>query len=190
MLLVWGWGELARLRSHDGWMRSSAPADGEDTAPDIAAPLSLIPLLAGRWERAFPKGSHEGPVLSWPLDSSSLCPIPISSFLHRNWGEPWPPSQRAASPPSRQRGGREGKAATQGLYSPAEHEAEGFHSFAALTFAGTAARYETARVGSEASLTYQKTLSCWPEVSNNNSLPFSHGRIASAAALKLSSNPS
>lgn len=86
--------------------------------------------------------------------------------------------------------GGEGKAATQGLYSPAEHEAEGFHSSAALTFAGMAARYETARVGSEASLAYRKTLLCWPEVSNNNSLPFSHGRIASAAALKLSSNPS
>lgn len=53
-------------------------------------------------------------------------------------------------------GGREGKAATQGLYSPAEHEAEGFHSSAALTFAGMAARYETARVGSEASLLTEK----------------------------------
>lgn len=113
MLLVWGWEELAKLRSHDRWMQSSALTEGEDAAWSIATPSLLTPLLVGRQDRAFPIGSHEGLVLSRPLSSSSSCPLPISSFLHPDRGEPQPPCRRSASPAGRQQGGREGGKAKQ-----------------------------------------------------------------------------
>lgn len=131
-------------------MRSSALSEGEDAAPGIATRFPLIPLLAGRRDRAFPIGNHEGLVLFWPLSSSSSCLLHISSLLHPDWGEPQPPSWRAASPAGRRWGGREGKAAARRLCSLAEHRAEASCGSAAPTFVGMAARYETARLRSNA----------------------------------------
>lgn len=119
-----------------------------EVALGIATPFPLIPLSAGRWDRAFQVGRHEGLLLPWLLSSSSLCPLPVSLFLPLNQGELQPPFQRAASRAGVLCGGREGKAAAQTLCSLAEHRAEVLCSSAALTFTGMAVHYETAKVRS------------------------------------------
>lgn len=128
-------GDLTRLRSRDRWRTSSS--EDKHAALGIAAPFPLNPRSAGRQDRAFPTGSRE------VLASFFLLTVPSSHLLI---SAPKLGRAPAPSPAGGRWGGREGKAAAWRLRSRAEASC----SSGAPAFAGMAARYETARVRSNA----------------------------------------
>lgn len=137
MLLVWGW-----------W-GSDLPQGRARTPPRALLPWASLPPShrspspSGETGQSVSKREPRGTCV---VLISSLCSLPISSFLHLNQGEPRPPCRGAVPQPVGSE--EEGEAGQPRRLSSRLSTGLGLHVALLPTRVGMADRCETARLGS------------------------------------------